>query len=457
VNYPLTEHLELCAALAVGSLDTGDRRRFAEHLAVGCDECERLLPDYERATVLLAAALPLSAPSAPLRERVLQAAASVRPAPAIVPPPTAQAPAAPQPAAPQPAALPVAPTPVAPAAVAPPVAVTPTVASPPALSPAAAVAPIAPAPAVPAAATPDVPFAPAPAASAPATPSPAAAEPVSPPFTLAIEPPVAKPAVMPAPAATPVMPELVTSTPAMTPMEAAPMVEAPAPRPSPPRLGSPPSSSPDYPPPPPPAPSTYASPAATASTPYRPGVARRQAAPAPPAMWMAISGASILMALLAIGVAWHFAGEAKHAHGDMTGSTQVIAGLNQQLEDAQTWGGLFTLPDTRTATLQSTARSETILRARAIYDPRSQRALLVFNGLRTPDGKAFQLWAIEGPRLTSLGVIKTDEEGRAIVRVEDAGDPNRLTDFGVSLENAGGSSSNTAPSGPMVMIGKIEG
>jgi hypothetical protein len=205
------------------------------------------------------------------------------------------------------------------------------------------------------------------------------------------------------------------------------------------------------------APPVAAPPPLRAVTPYRPGVAQRPAFTTPPGIWAAVTGVFAFIALLACVVAWHSVGEVKRLNSDIESGTGVIAGLNQQLQDSKVWGELYTLPETRTATLVSTARSETILRARAIYDARSQRALLVFNGLRAPRGKVYQLWAIEGPRLTSLGVIKTDDEGQAIVHVEDAGDPNRLTDFGVSLENAGGSPNPSAPGGPLVMVGKIEG
>jgi anti-sigma-K factor RskA len=123
----------------------------------------------------------------------------------------------------------------------------------------------------------------------------------------------------------------------------------------------------------------------------------------------------------------------------------------------RTWGELYTLPETRTVTLLSASRADGVLSARALYNARSQRAEFVFNDLKPPPGKVYQLWAIEGPRLTSLGVIATDDEGRAVVRIENAGDPNRLTDFGVSLERAGGSTNSTGPAGPLVMVGKIEG
>ena len=303
----LEEHLDLCAALVVGSIDPSDRKRFAEHLAVGCDPCEQLLPEYERATVMLAAVLPLSAPASALRERVLAAAAGAAPAPASAPSP-----------------------------------------------------------------------APASRERAPAT---ASATPAPNPLPLSI------------------------------PTGAA----------------------------------------------HRPGVARRQAFTTPPVTWFALGGALVFVALLAVAVAWHYASQVKHLHTEIASSTEVIAGINQQLQDAQLWGELYTLPDVRTATLFSTARSEVTLRARAIYDARSQRALLVFDGLHPPTGKVYQLWSMEGSRLTNLGVIKTDEQGRAIVRVVQVGDPNRLTAFGVSLEPGDGSTNAVGPLGPLVMVGRVEG
>ena len=276
----LAEHLDLCAALAAGSLEAGDRKQFAEHLAEGCDECDHALPSYERATVLLAAALPLSAPAAPLRDRVLAAAAEIAPA------------------------------------------------------------------------------------------------------------------GMPHAGATPAR--------------------------------------------------------------------RKQARRAfkfqtPPGTWAAVSGLFVFAALACAAVAWHYHGQFQHLHEEITSGNEVITVLNQQLQDSKNWGELYILPETRTATLVSTPRAEGVLRARALYNARSQRAEFVFSDLKAPPGKAYQLWAIEGPRLRSLGLIPTGTEGRAVVRIEDAGDPNRLTDFGVSLETAGGSTNTAGPSGPLVMMGKISG
>jgi len=279
----LAEHLDLCAALAAGSLEATDRQKFAEHLADGCEECEQRLPEYERATVLLAAALPLSAPSSSLRDRVLAGVVAGAAAPGVLP--------------------------------------------------------------------------------------------------LAAKRAFAPPKLS--------LPAFQFKT--------------------------------------------------------------------PPGIWAAVSGVFVFLAFAGAAIAWHYNSQFKQLHGEIASGTEVISGLNRQLEDMRAWGELYTLPETRTATLLSTSRAEGVLRARALYNARSQRAEFVFSDLRAPQGRVYQLWAIEGTRLASLGVIATDDEGRAVVRVENTGDPNRLTDFGVSLERAGGSTNATGPTGPLVMVGRIEG
>jgi len=47
------------------------------------------------------------------------------------------------------------------------------------------------------------------------------------------------------------------------------------------------------------------------------------------------------------------------------------------------------------------------------------------------------------------------EAGRAVVRLEDVGDPATLQAIAGSLEPEGGSPNPAAPSGPVVMVGKV--
>ncbi len=73
------EHLDLCAAWALGCLDEDDRRRLDEHLEDGCRTCEAALAEFSADTVALARAAGPRLPSRSLRDRVLIAAGSSRP------------------------------------------------------------------------------------------------------------------------------------------------------------------------------------------------------------------------------------------------------------------------------------------------------------------------------------------------------------------------------------------
>ncbi len=81
----LQEHLDLCAAYALGCLDVPDRDTLEVHLATGCAECEAALVEFSAATTLLAAATPPLQPPPALRQRVLDAARAAA-APAEPPP-----------------------------------------------------------------------------------------------------------------------------------------------------------------------------------------------------------------------------------------------------------------------------------------------------------------------------------------------------------------------------------
>ena len=79
----------------------------------------------------------------------------------------------------------------------------------------------------------------------------------------------------------------------------------------------------------------------------------------------------------------------------------------------------------------------------------------MFEHVTAPTGRDYELWGLHpsGPR--SLGLLHPDARGRAVVRLEDAGDPATLQAFAISLEPAGGSPDPAAPSGPVVMVGKL--
>ena len=65
------EHLDLCAARVLGSIDEADRLELEQHLADGCPECERAMAEMSQGLETLAASAPAATPSPRLREAVL--------------------------------------------------------------------------------------------------------------------------------------------------------------------------------------------------------------------------------------------------------------------------------------------------------------------------------------------------------------------------------------------------
>ena len=63
------------------------------------------------------------------------------------------------------------------------------------------------------------------------------------------------------------------------------------------------------------------------------------------------------------------------------------------------------------------------------------------------------VWALHGSSPTSLGAVRPDPNGRAVLRVEDVGDPTTLTALTVSLEPD--AAPVTEPTGPILMIGSF--
>lgn len=120
------------------------------------------------------------------------------------------------------------------------------------------------------------------------------------------------------------------------------------------------------------------------------------------------------------------------------------------------WLDVWGAPNARVVTLGATATGVPQLGARAVYDPASQRAVVVFDHIAVPSGRDLQLWALRPDGPASLGVVKADAQGRAELRIEQIGDPGSLSAFAVSLEPAGGSP-EPGPTGPVVLVGRLPG
>ena len=129
--------------------------------------------------------------------------------------------------------------------------------------------------------------------------------------------------------------------------------------------------------------------------------------------------------------------------------------LESQLLEERRWATTMASPAARTAVFAPTSAGGSNVSGWALYDPSTQRAIVVLENLQLEPGHDFELWAIgpRGPR--SLGVIQVEVGGRAVVRLTRVVVPADLAAFAVSYEAAGGSPNPTAPAGPVVMVGNL--
>jgi len=168
--------------------------------------------------------------------------------------------------------------------------------------------------------------------------------------------------------------------------------------------------------------------------------------------WLPAAAAAAMAVVSAL--SWN---DANHVRGDLAAERQKIADLQQQLDQERRWAAVLSAPQARVAELQITPDGLQALRARATYDPATKSAVIVFENFTAPEGKDYELWALRGAGVASLGVIKPDASGYAVLKLENVGDPETLGGFAVSLEPAGGSPNPAAPTGPVVMAGKFGG
>ena len=174
-------------------------------------------------------------------------------------------------------------------------------------------------------------------------------------------------------------------------------------------------------------------------------------------VWAAAAG---VLAATSVGL-WRITdrlnGELVAARQSLDTQRQELAEKDRQLTEQQRWSDMLGGAGTRVVDMKLTPQGNAVLKARAIYDPQSRRAMIVFTNFTPPVGSDYELWALRDGKPASLGVIHPDASGRAMMKLGDTGDPAHLGAFAVSLEKAGGSSSRTAPDGPVVMVGMLGG
>jgi len=177
-----------------------------------------------------------------------------------------------------------------------------------------------------------------------------------------------------------------------------------------------------------------------------------QPRPGIPMTWV-WAAAAALIAVVGV-LQWQ---SASYLQDQLTATRSEVAQLRQEVENEKTWAALSAAPKAKVIQLAPTPSAAAAITARATYDPDSHRALLTFSNFSAPTGKDYELWAIGKSGPASLGLVKADSAGRAVLRLSNLSAADSLSAFAVSLENTGGAPTKTAPAGPVVMLGKIGG
>jgi len=178
----------------------------------------------------------------------------------------------------------------------------------------------------------------------------------------------------------------------------------------------------------------------------RPSYPRRRA------VWTWAWGAALAVIAVAGVMQYRRALDLEHKLAAASGELER---LRHQVEEEARWAALPSAPRVKVVTLAATPAGSSELIARVTYDPDTRRAVVMCDHFTAPAGSDYQLWAIHGSGPSSLGLVRPDRAGRAVIRLPDAGDPASLAAFAVSLEKEGGAPTPNAPAGPVVMVGKI--
>ena len=169
-------------------------------------------------------------------------------------------------------------------------------------------------------------------------------------------------------------------------------------------------------------------------------------------VWAPLAAAAALA--ITTGVLWM---RTQALSTDLGASRGQIAKLEQQRAEEQKWAQVLSAPAARVSVLEPTTDGDPRMRARATYDPATKRAVVVFENFIKPNARDYELWVIRSGAPASLGLITADTQGHATMHLENVVDSFALSAFAVSIEPEGGSLNPAAPSGPVVMLGKLSG
>ena len=142
--------------------------------------------------------------------------------------------------------------------------------------------------------------------------------------------------------------------------------------------------------------------------------------------------------------------------GEQTAMRARLDSVEQELAQANSSVAFLTGVGTDCFDFNGTGQGDTTMAARACFNPASGEAVVMLDHVAAPAGKDFELWVLRGDTPASLGLVRADAAGHAVVRVPALGNAAAVTAFAVSLEAAGGST-GAGPAGPVVSVGAFRG
>jgi anti-sigma-K factor RskA len=140
--------------------------------------------------------------------------------------------------------------------------------------------------------------------------------------------------------------------------------------------------------------------------------------------------------------------------GDVARERDRATTLTKNLAAEKRWSAVLSSPALRTSTFTLTPDADAGIRANAVVDPITRRAVVVFRNFHPGGGKVYALWALHGNTPAPLGRLQPDGAGGGVLRIEDVGDPADLSALAISLETDAPEGFRE-PAGPIVMIGSL--
>lgn len=146
----------------------------------------------------------------------------------------------------------------------------------------------------------------------------------------------------------------------------------------------------------------------------------------------------------------------QHLTGEQTAMRARLDNMEQQLAQAQSSVAFLTGSGTDCFNFNGTGAGDSTMVARACFSPANGEALVVLDHATAPTGKDIELWVLRGNTPTSLGLVRADANGHAVIHMPALANAGAVTAFALSVEETGGST-GAGPQGPVVSVGALKG